>query len=74
MVVRICKFRMVQSVTVILERQRLCLLGAVRGHRADTARDLGKADGMGGRMSREARDFYSEDTCMVCWKGAVLST
>ena len=55
--VGIGKCRMIQSVTAVLGRQRLCLLGAVRGHRAEAIRDLGKADGMGGQDRQRSKRF-----------------
>lgn len=57
MAVETCKSRVIQPVTAILRRERLCLLGTVRGHQAEAVRNLGKADGMGGQDRLRSKRF-----------------
>lgn len=55
--VGICTCKMIQSVTAILGRQRLCFLGAIRGHGAEAVRDPGKANGMGWQGGQRNKRF-----------------
>lgn len=70
--VGICKCKVIRSVAAILGRQRLCLPEQRGDIKLKLLEIWGRQMGWGGRTSREARDFHSEDTGMVCWGGAVL--